>query len=230
VNHLINQKQFTPKDIAVITPYRGQVAAIQASLLRLAKIHAALRNVKSKDELVEILEWLKNVQPRDPFFLYLKNQGITPESFKGQWASLLEKPIEQAAIALRKQIGLGEYFIPVSMLVDEEFNVLTIDSSQGNEYKAVILSMVKSNDMGRVGFLGRPEDGPKRLNVADSRAEDALIKIWNRNTFLNAEGPGNNYVRAYTAHNVKVFEAIEKKIGHFLEKWPAFARKQGNSS
>lgn len=46
----------------------------------------------------------------------------------------------------------------------------TVDSFQGSEREAVVISMVRSNDEGDVGFLGRPEDGPRRLNVAMTRA------------------------------------------------------------
>ena len=47
----------------------------------------------------------------------------------------------------------------------------TIDAFQGSEKAAVLISLVRSNADGRVGFLGRPEDGPRRLNVAITRAE-----------------------------------------------------------
>jgi superfamily I DNA and/or RNA helicase len=46
----------------------------------------------------------------------------------------------------------------------------TIDSFQGSEKTAIIISLVRSNSDGEIGFLGRPEDGPRRLNVALTRA------------------------------------------------------------
>lgn len=46
----------------------------------------------------------------------------------------------------------------------------TIDSFQGSEKTAIIISLVRSNAEGDIGFLGRPEDGPRRLNVALTRA------------------------------------------------------------
>ncbi len=52
----------------------------------------------------------------------------------------------------------------------ERLSVDTVDSFQGSENEAVVISMVRSNDEGRIGFLGRPEDGPRRLNVAMTRA------------------------------------------------------------
>src|SRR5699024_2054733 len=47
----------------------------------------------------------------------------------------------------------------------------TIDAFQGSETGIILISLVRSNSDGRVGFLGRPEDGPRRLNVALTRAQ-----------------------------------------------------------
>jgi superfamily I DNA and/or RNA helicase len=40
--------------------------------------------------------------------------------------------------------------------------------------------MVRSNEYGGIGFLGRPEDGPRRLNVAITRAKQfcGIIGDW----------------------------------------------------
>ena len=47
----------------------------------------------------------------------------------------------------------------------------TIDSFQGSEKTAILISLVRSNSEGGIGFLGRPQDGPRRLNVALTRAK-----------------------------------------------------------
>ncbi|TYT62256.1 DEAD/DEAH box helicase [Natrialba swarupiae] len=47
----------------------------------------------------------------------------------------------------------------------------TIDSFQGSEREAIVLSLVRSNSHGNIGFLGREKDGPRRLNVALTRAK-----------------------------------------------------------
>nr|WP_241659235.1 AAA domain-containing protein [Halorubrum salsamenti] len=44
-------------------------------------------------------------------------------------------------------------------------------SFQGSEKTAVVISLVRSNAEGDIGFLGRPNDGPRRLNVALTRAK-----------------------------------------------------------
>lgn len=56
----------------------------------------------------------------------------------------------------------------------------TIDGFQGGEKTAVLVSLVRSNDDGEIGFLGRPKDGPRRLNVALTRAKRycAVVADW----------------------------------------------------
>jgi superfamily I DNA and/or RNA helicase len=56
----------------------------------------------------------------------------------------------------------------------------TIDSFQGSERTAVVLSLVRSNGDGDIGFLGRADDGPRRLNVALTRAKRycAVVADW----------------------------------------------------
>ncbi|MBX0297267.1 AAA domain-containing protein [Haloarcula nitratireducens] len=62
----------------------------------------------------------------------------------------------------------------------DRITVDTIDSFQGGERTAIVLSLVRSNGDGDVGFLGRPTDGPRRLNVALTRAKRycAIVADW----------------------------------------------------
>jgi len=64
--------------------------------------------------------------------------------------------------------------------VADDVTVDTIDSFQGGERTAIVLSLVRSNAEGTVGFLGRPVDGPRRLNVALTRAKRycAVVADW----------------------------------------------------
>ncbi|MFC6825069.1 AAA domain-containing protein [Halopelagius fulvigenes] len=59
----------------------------------------------------------------------------------------------------------------------------TVDSFQGSERDAVFLSLVRSNEAGRVGFMGRRPDGPRRLNVALARAGKHCSVVANWNVF-----------------------------------------------
>jgi len=53
----------------------------------------------------------------------------------------------------------------------------TVDSFQGGEREAVVVSFVRSNARGESGFLERPDVGPRRLNVALTRARKRLVLV-----------------------------------------------------
>lgn len=56
-------------------------------------------------------------------------------------------------------------------------SVDTVDSFQGSEREAIIVSFVRSNEDGHSGFLEFPEEGPRRLNVALTRPRRRLVLI-----------------------------------------------------
>ena len=51
--------------------------------------------------------------------------------------------------------------------------VMSVDKSQCGEKKLVVLSIVRCNTFGRLGFVGNPQ----RLNVAMTRAKHGLIIV-----------------------------------------------------
>ncbi len=61
-------------------------------------------------------------------------------------------------------------------------DVDTVDSFQGGEREAIIVSFVRSNDKGYSGFLEFPDEGPRRLNVALTRARKRLVLVGNWDT------------------------------------------------
>lgn len=67
-----------------------------------------------------------------------------------------------------------------SARVKRKVKVDTIDSFQGGEREAIVVSFVRSNDDGNIGFLDFPVEGPRRLNVALTRARKrlALVGDW----------------------------------------------------
>ena len=64
---------------------------------------------------------------------------------------------------------------PTNLETGDMLKLATIDNFQGEESKIVILSLVRSNSEGRVGFMKTPN----RINVACSRARDGFYIVGN---------------------------------------------------
>lgn len=58
-----------------------------------------------------------------------------------------------------------------------QVTVDTVDSFQGGEREAIIVSFVRSNEGGHSGFLEFPDEGPRRLNVAVTRARKRIVLV-----------------------------------------------------
>ncbi|WP_435177451.1 AAA domain-containing protein [Halorussus sp. AFM4] len=95
-------------------------------------------------------------------------------------------PYEGQVRALRDALG-------------DRIEVDTVDSFQGGEREAVVISFVRSNDRGDVGFLGRSPDGPRRLNVALTRAERFLGLVGDWETLCSGAEDGNDCADLYRA-------------------------------
>ncbi|KAE9974000.1 hypothetical protein BLS_003320 [Venturia inaequalis] len=98
------------------------------------------------------------------FFSYLLNNGITEKQitvltfYHGQRKMLLRK--------LREHPQLGR---------SKTYKVVTVDSYQGEENDIILLSMVRSNAIGKIGFL----DVENRVCVALSRAKRGFFIFGN---------------------------------------------------
>ncbi len=66
----------------------------------------------------------------------------------------------------------------ISSLLPEEVEVKTVDGYQGREKEVIVLSFVRSNEQGEIGFLG----DLRRLNVSLTRAKRKLILIGDSST------------------------------------------------
>jgi superfamily I DNA and/or RNA helicase len=75
---------------------------------------------------------------------------------------------------LRSQLRKKEYFKPFRHLI----SVNTVDGFQGQERDIIVISLVRSNDQGQIGFLR----DLRRMNVAITRARMKLIIIGNVQT------------------------------------------------
>lgn len=81
----------------------------------------------------------------------------------------------------RSQISCIRNLIGMSQLSNEwTESVHTIDSYQGKECEIVIISLVRSNDNGNVGFL----NNRNRMNVMLTRAKSAIIIVGNKHCIM----------------------------------------------
>lgn len=75
---------------------------------------------------------------------------------------------------LKKLIKKYEFFKPYRLLI----SVNTVDGFQGQERDVILISLVRSNDEGQIGFL----KDLRRMNVAMTRARMKLIILGNKDT------------------------------------------------
>ncbi|CAO1628167.1 unnamed protein product [Parajaminaea phylloscopi] len=115
-------------------------------------------------------------------------------------AKLLERGLPASAITL-----LAPYSAQVSALAAafpaSDFpgiEVGTIDALQGREQEVVIISLVRSNEEGEVGFLS----DEKRLNVAMTRAKRQLVVIGDSETIRHGGGYLSRWMDWLDAHAV----------------------------
>ena len=90
-------------------------------------------------------------------------------------------------INIKTQVGIITFYAAQVDYMQREFNKLpllrdvkihTVDSYQGNENDYIIISFVRSNQDGGIGFL----HDFRRLNVAITRARLALLMVGNAAT------------------------------------------------
>ena len=75
---------------------------------------------------------------------------------------------------LRRLLTKREYFKPFR----RQISVNTVDGFQGQERDVIVISLVRSNDEGQIGFLR----DLRRMNVAITRARMKVIILGNRQT------------------------------------------------
>ncbi len=133
VSHLVRQGTYGSEDIAVITPYLGQLQKIKK---RLADSFEIIVGDRDQDEL----------------------------EAKG-----LQDPLETSTD--------GQVQVQKTTLLNA-LRIATVDNFQGEEAKVVIVSLVRSNDERKCGFLKTSN----RINVLLSRARHGMYIIGNSDT------------------------------------------------
>ncbi|KAJ3578079.1 hypothetical protein NPX13_g2489 [Xylaria arbuscula] len=136
VQHLVRQGTYAPDDIAVITPYLGQLHRLRRALQSLFQISFGERDLE------------------DLAALDASNVGES----------------EEAGAALRTT---------TQTTLLQSVRLATVDNFQGEEAKVVVISLVRSNNERRYGFLSTSN----RINVLVSRAKHGMYLIGNKDTY-----------------------------------------------
>ncbi|HEX6849284.1 MAG TPA: AAA domain-containing protein [Chitinophagaceae bacterium] len=108
---------------------------------------------------------------------YHEEQGTDDTSLqnKGELA-LAQKLLETESLDPQKTAFISPYSGQVAAakeLFPKQLRISTIDSFQGQEKENIIISLVRSNDDGEIGFL----KDYRRMNVAITRAKEQLFVI-----------------------------------------------------
>lgn len=167
VRHIIRQGIYSSTDIAVLTPYGGQ----------LQKLRTAMR---SDFEIV--------LSDRD-------QETLAKEGFE------LEDSSSEEGRILASSVRPGKSLQKKTM--NELLRLATVDNFQGEEAKIVIVSLVRSNDAHKVGFLKTTN----RINVLLSRAQHGMYLVGNVETY--SEVPMWAQVLAMLRSKDSVGEALE---------------------
>ena len=89
---------------------------------------------------------------------------------------IVQKLLETEALDLLHTAFISPYagqVVAAKELLPKQIRISTIDSFQGQEKEIIILSLVRSNDDGEIGFL----KDYRRMNVAITRAKEQLFVI-----------------------------------------------------
>ncbi|KAI0904565.1 hypothetical protein F4823DRAFT_203748 [Ustulina deusta] len=141
VQHLVRQGTYAPDDIAVITPYLGQLHRLRRAMQSLLQISFGERDL---EELAA---------------LDASNVGQQEES---------SAPTPNTTTRTTTRTTLLQ-----------SIRLATVDNFQGEEAKVVVISLVRSNNERRCGFLSTSN----RINVLLSRAKHGMYLISNADTY-----------------------------------------------
>ncbi|MDD5137074.1 MAG: AAA domain-containing protein, partial [Candidatus Omnitrophica bacterium] len=233
VNWLINNEGMDPskkRELAVITPYKGQKALMEDTFTAFARLHEALRELEengglrqqaepghpaiSVDEAAGRLNYMyarfrvQQLYGDDKAMAdYLRLAALLADELKKQNPD--SAYVRELAHSIRGMLKLGERFVKPSEIEKETFEIVTADSSIGSEWKAIVYSWTRSNTIPTVGFMkGAPmSEGWKRRNVMQGRAQSYSINIMDVATL---ESDTNENIHKWIEHNKKVFEKAKQ--------------------
>lgn len=158
VRHVVRQGVYKSEDVAVLTPYTGQ----------LQKLRAAMRG----DFEIILSDRDREALAKDGFEVdaELSDRGNDDDRSNLPKGSATDAQSHRQKPLRKKQLS-------------ELLRLATVDNFQGEEAKVIIVSLVRSNKNRKVGFLKTSN----RINVLLSRAQHGLYLIGNVDTYSNID-------------------------------------------
>jgi len=157
---------------------QGQVTFLNVSDILEERTKTSYKNKKEKAIIgQEVINFFKR-QKETEGLVKLSSLGIIA-TYRGQVRATKER--------LRKDLLFHPLFSGLvnPENIDEVLNgmINTVDAFQGSERETIILSLVRANDTGQIGF----SSDIRRLYVALSRARQELTIVGNADTFLHSQ-------------------------------------------
>ncbi|CAI5949305.1 unnamed protein product [Closterium sp. NIES-64] len=153
------QQGYAGGEITILTPYVGQLLKLRQALSRVV-------NVKLGESDAEVVEEAEEKAAARGGGSRERDGRSKGDSSHGSWSQ-------------SKGPGPGEsHLVPSTADLKDEVRLATVDNFQGEESTVIIISLVRNNGDGKIGFL----KSPNRTNVLLSRAKHGMYIVGNAST------------------------------------------------
>jgi hypothetical protein len=183
-----------PESNLVMLDEQYRMAAPIGTYVSQASYDGRLKNSPEMAALRSPLPW-----PFNRNLTWLTIRGREKKSGSGSLSNRAEIEAVGRVVRHLQRLGLGHLKVAVIAMYQDQVTQLrrelraidlpelyvdTVDAFEGEEADVVILSLVRSNEAERIGFLKKAQ----RLNVAISRAKHLLIVVGDIETLTGREG------------------------------------------
>jgi len=183
-----------PETNVVMLDEQYRMAAPIGSYVSVASYDGRLRNSPEMAALRSPLPW-----PFNRNLTWLTIRGREKKGGSGSISNRAEIEAVGRVVRHLQRLGLEQLRVAVIAMYQDQVTQLrrelrmvalpglavdTVDAFEGEEADVVILSLVRSNEAERIGFLKKAQ----RLNVAISRAKQLLVVVGDIETMTGREG------------------------------------------
>jgi len=161
---------YQPGDITILTPYVGQLLLLRNELSKLMMVFV---DEKDEEQLAAIAD--EEVDEKEPHAPEKRKKGA-PKQASNKRRESKQSDEEEAGEGKEQKEEDGVVLTKDS--IRNRVRMATIDNFQGEESKVIIISLVRNNSKGSIGFLKTMN----RTNVLLSRAMHGMYILGNSRT------------------------------------------------